>query len=449
MPVVIGSLGGHCVSPVSEPLRSSALRLHTLELDFPTSYLSPDLPIMSGRVPAWKRLGLQLKSAAASSDGHSDGPGATSASKNAAQGSALSTPAKRKPSAALASDHSAKKTRKDTLDAPGAQTPASSGKKKSVTFLAEPQDSASPAATPSAKQAQPRQKPKQKKPPASNSVRQNSVNLQPALEYLRLWHTARSQWKFNKNHQSKLLENVFSETTIPAVDINVFYEYIRDLKGYVRTRLRQTAIEVKKGDMEQGAQGFPTASEEVAARKQAEYEETIAAFLRDGQNTPAKRRFEEVDYVLRTADMEMQRRVVKRMRAETVIEELSDSEEGATTTTSSSSASTGTSKQMDAADVDADGDKRMKLNDSSPQKVKRKRKARTTEVEDSSSSSESDSDSDSDSDLSSSSGDAGNVKTSVSRPQARQGAADTSSSSSSSSSSESEDSSSDDDSDDE
>lgn len=401
---------------------------------------------MSGRVPAWKRLGLQLKSAAASSEGHSDGPGATSASKNAAQESALSTPAKRKPSAALASDHSAKKARKDPL-AP--QTPASSGKKKSVSFIAEPQVSASPAATPSAKEAQPRQKPKQKKPAASNPVKQNSVNLQPALEYLRQWHTARDQWKFNKNHQSKLLENVFSETTIPAVDINVFYEYIRDLKGYVRTRLRQTALEVKQRDMEQGSQGFPTASKEVAARKQAEYEETIAAFLRDGQNTPGKRRFEEIDYVLRTADMEMQRRVVKRMRAETVVQELSDSEEGATTTTSSSSASTGTSRQTAAADVDADGDKRMKLNDSSPQKVKRKRKARTTEVEDSSSSSESDSDSDSDSDSSSSSDNAGGAKAKGSKPPARQGAADASSSSSSSSSSGSEDSSSDDDSDDE
>ncbi|KAK8049365.1 hypothetical protein PG994_011095 [Apiospora phragmitis] len=342
---------------------------------------------MSSSVPAWKRLGLTLKPA--SSESHGD--------SFTASASLPVNGAKRKPSAAaLASDHSNKKLRTDnsTASASPAHTPK---RPKTVSFASEAQTLLQKKAT----------APKPLKPQAK---KQSNVNLQPSVDYLRQWHTARGQWKFNKNHQTKLLENVFADgATIPAVDINIFYKYIRDLKGHVRTRLRESAQELKNEDMEQGAQVFANSSKEAAQRKQKEYEEIIAGFMREGQ-TPGKRRFEEVEYVLRTADMEMQRRVVKRMRAEMVVEELSDGDESTTTTATTNTSTstetgadnTGSKGTPDGAAEDSDGDKRMKLNDGSQQKVpKRKRKTRTAVVEDTESSS-SDSDSNSDADSSSS-----------------------------------------------
>lgn len=382
---------------------------------------------MSSSVPAWKRLGLTLKPA--SSESHAD--------SNAAAPAPLPVNgAKRKPSAALASDHSNKKLRTDNSAA--SASPAHTPKRpKSVSFASETQ---AQSGTPTAAKAN--NKPKKAsapKPLKPQVKRQSNVNLQPSVDYLRQWHTARDQWKFNKNHQTKLLENVFADgATIPAVDINLFYEYIRDLKGHVRTRLRESAQALKNEDMEQGSQVFANSSKEAAQRKQREYEEVIADFMREGR-TPEKRRFEEVEYVLRTADMEMQRRVVKRMRAEMVIEELSDGEESTTTTaTTNTSTSTETGADsgfkgaQDGAAEDSDGDKRVKLNDGTQQKVlpKRTRKTRTAVVEDSESSS---SDSDEGADSSSSDEDSSDEEEGAATAADKEEAESSSSSSSSSS----------------
>ena len=135
--------------------------------------------------------------------------------------------------------------------------------------------------------------------------------------------------------------------------------------------------------------------------RQTEYENTVTEFLQR-TSSDGKRSFDEVQYVLRTVDEEMQRRVVKRMRAEMVLEELSDGEG----TVASTSSATATENEASVAPADgaSEGDKRIKLNDGSQQRVKRRRKIRTGAVDDESSSnsdSKSDSDSESDSDGSS------------------------------------------------
>jgi hypothetical protein len=352
------------------------------------------------RVPAWKRLGLKLRAA---SDNQSESPAAAFQSTPSRPVSApnpeSSTPAKRKPSAALGPDHSAKKAKKENPNTPTTQSQQLK-KRKSVSFTAEGENSTSPAPKTNGTSTKTNTTPK----------KQKSVNLEPAIHYLRQWHTERDQWKFNKNYQGKLLENAFSnETSIPPVDINIFYEYIKPLKGFVRQRLREMAANIIKEDVEQGSKGFSSSSKEVAQRKQKEYEEIIAGFLREGR-TPEKRRFEEVEYVLRTTDMEMQRRVVKRMRAEMVMEELSGGEESETT------ASTTTATLVEAetdtepgegssrgVPAEAEGDKRVKLNDGTQRRINpRKAKARTTAVEEESSSSESESESETSSSESSS-----------------------------------------------
>lgn len=421
------------------------------------------------RVPAWKRLGLKLKPAseAQSHDvthrSTSTATTATPAISSVPNGRAhLGSPtpnAKRRASGgAPALDHSAKRARQDNWqDHTSHQTPK---KAKSVSFTA---DTAEPQLPAAAKTKQQKQTPTKGAihPAPPKPIRKSApVNLEPALAYLRTWHTSRDNWKFNKNHQTKLLEQVFAdadETTIPAADINVFYEYIRGLQGGVRTRLRELANGVKAQDMEKGASAFAVAGgkAEMAERKQKEYEDVIKMFLSQTR-TPEKRRFDETEYVLRTTDMEMQRRVVKRMRAEMVLDELSEtdvSEVATTTTKSGESTSTEKGSRVGNRSGESAGgdDTRLKLNDGPQQRTKRKRKLRTTAVEDDTSSS-SESESQSDSDTSSSGSSSGSGSSSDSDSDNDEGGAgtraneDTSSSSSSSSSSESDsDSGSDDD----
>ncbi|KAI1167634.1 hypothetical protein F5B18DRAFT_600753 [Nemania serpens] len=400
------------------------------------------------RVPAWKRLGLKLKPAseAQSHDVSHRSTGtaatATSAISSVPNGRAgLGSPApnakRRASGGAPALDHSAKRARQDNWqDHTSHQTPK---KAKSVSFTAdtaEPQQQQQPpAAATTAKAKQRKQTPAKgaaavvDATPPKPIRRSAPVNLEPALAYLRTWHASRDSWKFNKNHQTKLLEQVFAdadETTIPAADIDVFYEYIRGLQGGVRARLRELANGVKAQDMEKGASAFAAAAggsgkAEMAERKQKEYEAVIEMFL--GQTrTPEKRRFDETEYVLRTTDMEMQRRVVKRMRAEMVLDELSETDGSevtkttTTTTTATSGESTSTEKGggvgnrsgQGAAD---DDDARLKLNDGPQQRTKRKRKLRTAAVEDDTSS-ESESENQSDDDTSSSGSSSGSSSSS-------------------------------------
>lgn len=378
---------------------------------------------------------------------------------------------KRKSSGVPALDHSAKKTKRDASQSqiPSTQTPK---KAKSVSFAAEATQEAGSAATTNGTQVRNKQKsiqstPVQKAIPTSATPvkKQAPVNLEPALAYLRQWDASKDTWKFNKNHQTKLLEQVFAdEFTIPAADIHIFYEYIRGLKGAVRTRLKELASGIKAQDMEQGSGGFPGSKKDLAERKQKEYEAVIAAFLSQPRIT-GKRRFDEVNYVLRTSDIEMQRRVVKRMRCENVLDELSDSESTETASTSTTT-TTSTGKESSAGDSEhavsegalseAEGVQRLRLNDGPQQRVKRKRKLRTAIVEEDTSSeseSESESENESDSDSSSNSSSSGSSSSEESsddivQPQLRANEADTSSSSSSSSSASEADSDSDSDDDD-
>ncbi|TRX95853.1 hypothetical protein FHL15_003407 [Xylaria flabelliformis] len=399
------------------------------------------------RVPAWKRLGLKLKPA---SEGQSQNathpPASTTTSTSSPVSSnrtylAGSTPnAKRRASGGVpALDHSAKRARQDNWqDQTSSQTSHQTPKKaKSVSFAADTAEAQTPA---SVKTKQPKQtsaKGAVNAAPIKPIKKSAPVNLEPALAYLRTWHTAREDWKFNKNHQTKLLEQVFAgadETTIPAADINVFYEYIQGLQGGVRTRLRELANGIKTQDMEQGAGGFAASGKEMAERKQKEYEGVIRAFLNQTR-TPEKRRFDEVEYVLRTTDMEMQRRVVKRMRAEMVLDELSetDSSETTTTTTTTTSGESSTTEKGNPSGHGADDNKRLQLNDDPGQRTKRKRKLRTAAVEEDTSS-ESESESDADSDTSSSGSSSGSSSSDEDEDEGARANEDTSSSSSSSSS---------------
>ncbi|KAI3396905.1 hypothetical protein diail_11518 [Diaporthe ilicicola] len=403
-------------------------------------------------VPAWKRLGLKLKGA--NSDGSPAAPVSqprtttTSAPPtgrfahhqqrsdfNAA--GQYGTPAfnKRKqfPSSSYpASDN--KRPRWDESDF----TPS----KKSVSFSQDTKKAASKKPKPA----------KKKKAASKQQPEPQPHDLTPSLEYLRTWHKAREAWKFNKNHQTLLLKNMYKAEALPAADIDAFYLYIKDIKGGSRARLVEQAEEVRKKDMEAGPKGFPEGTKGTE-EKQGQYEEMLAELLKEkdgsSSNGASKRSFDEVELALRTVDKDAQQRLVKRMRAEMVIDlfQFSGNEDDVAAPSASTTNPASSRVKVpvaNGADAKAGG------TDSSKQKTKRRKKLRTADTDSSSSESESSSDSDSDSssdesdaaaddasDSSSSSSESDSAED-VEGADERDGAETSSSSSSSSSESESE-----------
>ena len=421
------------------------------------------------RVPAWKRLGLKLKGPASG-----DGPIASTVGPNV--GSKPSAPVSNaqqsrvNPSAASALKRKLASSNAQTSDAATAQTPnkkprreegtpgsaaanrdTPSTLKKTVSFADGTKDNAKKTDEPTKKKAKKKKKKKakkktKKKTKKTSEAPKSDFSLEPSLNYLRQWHTDRQSWKFNKNHQTLLIKYVFDGDKIPSSDINIFYEYIRDLKGFIRTRLRDAAAEIKRKDEEDGAGAFPESTKDRES-KQKEYEETISRFLEqfqrhqkkeDGSSRSAngKRSLGETEFVIRTADPDVKQRLLKRIRAEMVLDELSDGESTATattTTTTTATTSSASSSEKEATVVD-----RTRRSDGPQQPAKRRRlrNVRTNIGDDDSSSSESESSESESEDSSSSSDESSDEETRVAP--GRNLAESSSSSSSSSSRSESE-----------
>ncbi|KAK2755464.1 proteasome subunit alpha type 6 [Colletotrichum kahawae] len=396
---------------------------------------------MSAKVPAWKRLGLKLKSGpeigspaveGSKPNGHQQHHDARNANGAADAASAAAAKRKRPEHSSVPPAFSSplKRTRTDDHHH-AAATPPTLRKQKSVTFT---EDTKNPTAAESTKK-----KNKSKKP----ATQQPQADIKPSLEYLRAWKHARATWKFNKNYQSILMKRVFHTEAIPSADIDTFYEYIQDLKGFTRTRLRETADEVRKEDAAQGKAAFPEGTPD-ADSKQSEYEKVLAGLKQlgaeEGSGSNGKRkRFDESGFVSQSSDVAITQRVIKRMRAETILEELVESEDADAMTIDTEE----TPSKAAAAVQEETVDKRVKLNDGTKQSASRRRKQRTANVDSSSDeSSDDDSDDDSSSDSDSSDDDSDN-ESEVQRQAAQRDAEETSSSSSSSE--EEDDDSSDDD----
>lgn len=359
--------------------------------------------------PAWKKLGLKLKHSNA--DEAANGTPAVGQPDRAQQGSMQG---KRKlHTAGAASDYSsplsAKKPRRDfDRSSTGDATPQLK-KKKSVVFADTPTNKTAAPGSTTARKTPARPLPKGSKPQTNTKSKgpgkqkkqkqQPAADTKPALEYLRLWVSDRASWKFNKNHQSTLIKAVF-ESGIPPADIGSFYDYIDDIKGAVRMRLRETALAIRlKDNTDRGAAAFPEGTAD-ADEKQEIYEAALAGFLATQEKAANKKRtFAEIDYVASAQDADVIiRRLVKRMRAEMVITTLSDGDETDVSTTSVGA----TSRAPRPAA--ADPSDKMKMNGVPG---KRRRKLRTNMDDSDSSSSDESSDSDSDSDDSDSDSESG------------------------------------------
>jgi hypothetical protein len=235
----------------------------------------------------------------------------------------------------------------------------------------------------------------------SKIIKTAPASSKPFLQYLRQYSESRTTWKFNKNHQTHLLKHIFNLEVIPSDHAHFIYEYVRGLQGGVRTRLRDTALEVKVKDEEDGVAGFPANMGELEKR-QREYDAAMKEYVATitlAEASP-KMGYEE-GVLLGLSDSAMENRVAKRMRAEEVLAELSRSRDGG-----------GVSKPDLKGDEDSE--KRVRMNNGSSQKVVRKRKQRTINLDSDASFSDDSSDSDESSDDSTAQNDEGDETSSSS-----------------------------------
>ncbi|KAL1886963.1 hypothetical protein Cpir12675_006803 [Ceratocystis pirilliformis] len=309
-------------------------------------------------VPAWKRLGLKLKGSAGSEPSVATAPAAAAAIAAAPSSGPY---AKRKYDSATGSNNTPLRSslrandsattntgfKKPRYDSGYSNTDNSAdSRRKSVSFSAdtniEPRTPSSTVQPPTP--AKKPKKPKSKKPKAAGfgtSATSSTVttDITPSLEYLRLWKSARSAWKFNKNHQTLLIKYVYDNHMVPARDMAAFYNYIRDIQGYARVRLFEVAHAVQKADMEHvtgealapGSAAVPPTAAQMAAN--IKYHVRLAECMRElgvqGDKDGSKH-IDETKIEAGEAGAEgvaMVKRIVRRMRAEAIIAELADGTE--------------------------------------------------------------------------------------------------------------------------
>jgi hypothetical protein len=233
-------------------------------------------------------------------------------------------------------------------------------------------------------------KEKKAKSPNSQKVDKLTKQLDPALSYLKLFHDSKDTWKFNKIHQINLLKNAFDIEKIPSEYIEIFYSYVAGLKGRARTQLRDAAVAIKVKAREESAVKVLENMDSITPEQEIEghLEENAAIAVRD---SPSKIEYEE-SVLQPFSDLTIKQRMAKRMRAERILDELAQEahEPGEEVN--------GSSESVKDEEGDSESQKRLKMSDGSTQRVRRKRKQRTNAVEDSSSSDSIDSDSSSEED---------------------------------------------------
>jgi len=235
-----------------------------------------------------------------------------------------------------------------------------------------------------------KKKAKKSKIPISQKVVKSTKQLDPALLYLKLFHESKSTWKFNKIHQINLLKNTFDIEKIPSEYIEFFYIYVTGLKGRARIQLRDAAIAIKVKAQEESAirSAEDMDSETLAKELEGHIEENLATVAPDMES---KIGYEE--RVLQPlSDLTIKQRLAKRMRAERILDELAQEAQEPGEEVNGSSGS------VKDEEEDHESQKRLKMSDGSTQRVRRKRKQRTNAVDDSSSSDSTDSDSSSEED---------------------------------------------------
>jgi hypothetical protein len=218
-------------------------------------------------IPAWRRLGLKLKYAdeVFEPTGKLNGDGGVVTSPKSVQPNSRKEaqqvsdePPRKKRKASTGSDEVRQaKLTNGTDTSNGKQSQVDKKKlKKRVSFSADVKpDSEMPGTTPvegedspaGVPASKPKKEKKKKGRAASDAQQPLSPASNPALQYLSQYHTARSNWKFNKNREIWILKHALSEADIPKSYDVALARYVHGLKGAgARDRLKTACVDMLK-----------------------------------------------------------------------------------------------------------------------------------------------------------------------------------------------------------
>ncbi|KAL2370167.1 hypothetical protein RJ035_006277 [Blastomyces gilchristii] len=108
----------------------------------------------------------------------------------------------------------------------------------------------SPAATRKAeKKKLKRQQRAKNRPTLASSMDSPASHTHPILQYLTLYHKSRAQWKFQKNRETHLLKHALSVDRIPSAYNASLAAYLAGIKGDgAKKRVAEVAVEAIKAD---------------------------------------------------------------------------------------------------------------------------------------------------------------------------------------------------------
>ncbi|KKZ62560.1 hypothetical protein EMCG_02966 [[Emmonsia] crescens] len=382
---------------------------------------------MTARIPAWKKLGLQLKNSATSATeadtalpvtpitsspskatkkrpltSESEEPNGKKqrvengtvddeAKREDAKKNANGKIAKKKgPSPELKSSIELSSVEQQQDDKPSSKL--KSKKRKSVSFAAdtksedgnedaelefeyqdEDDHEPSPAAARKAEKKKLKREQRAKDHPSPNSSSMSDATpTDPVLQYLTLYHKYRAQWKFQKNRETHLLKHALSVDRIPSTYNASLAAYLAGIKGEgAKKRVAEVAVEAIKAD---DADVDSEKNSDSDASEKDRYRNAIASFrkLLPGQGAdPDSWEGDMVGDEATDLNADWLKKLEKRRRAELVLHFV-----GGSVPTAGAAESQAQPKPV----------------------VNKKKKNRTAVVEDTSSSGSSESDSDSDSD---------------------------------------------------
>ncbi|KIW14942.1 hypothetical protein PV08_07729 [Exophiala spinifera] len=214
-------------------------------------------------VPAWKKLGLKLKHAreipehSIQLNGHGD------SSIENAQGKSFEQPHKRRKISPVSGESPQKGSTNGAIQSSlkGPKTQNKKLKKKVSFSFDAPPDLVSTVSPPSQKTADveksPTTKRKKEKKPRKQFARTEQASapsINPALEYLRQYHTSRSTWKFNKTKEIWILKHALLVDDIPRDYDVALARYLHGLKGVgARERLENACLDMLRA--RQGGEG--------------------------------------------------------------------------------------------------------------------------------------------------------------------------------------------------
>lgn len=153
-----------------------------------------------------------------------------------------------------------------------------------------------------------------------------SPGCHPALTYLLQYSQARGEWKFNKAKQSYILKHLLHLDRIPSEHERALCSYVTGLQvEAVRARVRRSMECVKTEELFGDSEGSSTDEAEKRARQ--DFEQALTAFV-DGLRKRGADVLDDSSYSeLYPTDEDLSQKLKRRKRAEAILWALSQSED--------------------------------------------------------------------------------------------------------------------------